>query len=64
VTPIRVYSEDEARALGLLDEIGRHDGGGDHDAAGRRRSNPLQASGSPATLRDFLTTVRQWTVRR
>ena len=65
VTPIRVYSEDEARALGLLDEIERHDGGGDHDAAGRRRSTPLHAaSGSPATLRDFLTTVRQWTVRR
>jgi flagellar protein FliO/FliZ len=68
VTPIRIYSEDEARALGLLDEIERHegdDGDRDHrDAAGRRRSTPLHASGSPATLRDFLTTVRQWTVRR
>jgi flagellar protein FliO/FliZ len=65
VTPIRIYSEDEARALGLLDEIERHDGGDDHDAAGRRRSNPLHAaSGSPATVRDFLRAVQQWTVRR
>ncbi|MGH2941402.1 MAG: FliO/MopB family protein [Solirubrobacteraceae bacterium] len=56
VTPIRVYSEDEARALGLLDELGGQDAG---------PSNPMDAApGSPATVRDFVKTVQRWTVRR
>jgi flagellar protein FliO/FliZ len=62
VTPIRVYSEDEARILGLLDEIDGQDGG----ASGRGgRPNPLHAApGSPASVRELLKTVQQWTVRR
>jgi len=65
VTKIRVYSEDEARELGILDEIDR---GGDV-LAGRggaaARPNPLHAGpGSPPSPRDFLKTVQRWTVRR
>jgi flagellar protein FliO/FliZ len=57
VTPIRVYSEDEARVLGLLDEVDRYGGGG--------RPDPLHAApGSPASVRDVLKTVQRWTVRR
>jgi flagellar protein FliO/FliZ len=56
VTPIRVYSEDEARALGLLDELR-----GDGDDP----SNPMHAApGSPATVRDLVKTVQRWTVRK
>ncbi|MGH2900732.1 MAG: FliO/MopB family protein, partial [Solirubrobacteraceae bacterium] len=59
VTPIRVYSEEEARALGLLDEL---DGFG---AATGARPDPMQAApGSPAPLRDLLRSVQRLTVRR
>jgi len=59
VTPVRVYSEDEARMLGLLDETGRYDG----DGTGGR-PNPMHAApGSPAGVRDFLKSVQRWTVR-
>jgi flagellar protein FliO/FliZ len=58
VTPIRVYTEDEARILGLVDEIDRND-----DRGGR--PDPLHAApGSPASVRDVLKTVQRWTVRR
>jgi flagellar protein FliO/FliZ len=68
VTPIRVYSEDEARVLGLLDEIDGH-GDGDGDGGGMAtrggRPNPLNAApGSPPSPRDLLKTVQRWTVRR
>lgn len=63
VTKIRVYSEDEARTLGLLDEIDR--GGGDVLARGGGRPNPLHAGpGSPPSSRELLKTIQRWTVRR
>jgi len=61
VTPIRTYSEDEARTLGLLDEIDRF------ERADLRtgRSDPLHAApGSPAAVRDLVKTVQRWTVRK
>ena len=71
VTPIRVYSEEEALALGLLDEIegfdrdGNGNGGGGCGRARGGRANPMHAApGSPATVRDFVKTVQRWTVRR
>lgn len=59
VTPIRVYSEDEALALGLLDEPGST--GDQGDGAG----DPMNAApGSPPVLRELLKVVQRWTVRR
>ena len=64
VTPIRVYSEDEARVVGLLDEIDRHDRDSTMATRGGR-PNPLNAApGSPASMRDLVKTVQRWTVRR
>lgn len=71
VTPIRVYSEEEARTLGLIDEID----GFDPDGGGRRtgspsavraaKANPLSAGpSSPPNVRDLVRTVQRWTVRR
>jgi flagellar protein FliO/FliZ len=58
VTPIRVYSEDEARLLGLVDEVDHYDGRGG-------RPDPMHAApGSPASVRDVLKTVQKWTVRK
>jgi flagellar protein FliO/FliZ len=51
VTPIRSYSEDEARALGLLD---------DEPLAGL----PAAATSSPLTLRRMVDDLRSRTVRR
>jgi flagellar protein FliO/FliZ len=52
VTPIRVYNEHEARALGLLDEAAE-DGDG-----------PLNAGpGSPPNLRDLIRRIQHRTVR-
>ena len=65
VTPIRVYSADEARTLGLLDEIDHHDAGLAAARASASRPNPLHAApGSPASIRDLVKTVQRWTVRR
>jgi flagellar protein FliO/FliZ len=50
VTPIRVYSEEEADVLGLLDE-----GGPDPMAS---------APGSPPPLTGLTNALRRWTVRR
>lgn len=64
VTPIRVYSEDEARLLGLLDEIDQHDEGAGVATRGGR-PNPLNAGpGSPLSPRDLIRTFQRWTVRR
>ncbi len=70
VTPLRVYSEEEARALGLLDEIEAAAAGGrdDDDPTGaggsRRRRDPLNAgAGSPPDLRDLLRRIQRMTVR-
>jgi flagellar protein FliO/FliZ len=55
VTPLRVYSEEEARALGLFAESG--DAGGDDDG-------PLNAGpGSPPDLRELVRRIQRWTVR-
>ena len=55
VTPLRVYGEDEARALGLLAEGAGN--GGDDDG-------PLNAGpGSPPDLRDLVRRLQRWTVR-
>jgi flagellar protein FliO/FliZ len=63
VTPVRVYTEEEARALGLLDETGSERAsalGVDGDSA----AGPLNAGpGSPADLRDVVRRIQRWTVR-
>jgi flagellar protein FliO/FliZ len=67
VSKIRVYSEDEARTLGLVDEIDGFDGERPSRPAGGRlaKANPLNAGpGSPPSARDFLKTLQRWTVRR
>lgn len=65
VTPIRAYSEDEARALGLIDEIDRFDGDAASSLVRGGRPDPLHAApGSPAALRDLVRTVQRWTVRK
>ncbi len=62
VSMIRVYSEDEARTLGLLDEINR---GGEVLARAAGRPDPLDAApGSPPSARDVLKAIQRWTVRR
>jgi flagellar protein FliO/FliZ len=62
VTPVRVYSEDEARMLGLLDGLGGDDAGG--TGAGAGGPDPMHAaSGSPAGVRELLKYVQRWTVR-
>jgi flagellar protein FliO/FliZ len=68
VTPLRVYSEDEARELGLLDEFEAAEDQGD-DRKGRRgrraARGPLDAgSGSPPDLRDVFRRIQRLTVRR
>jgi flagellar protein FliO/FliZ len=63
VTPVRVYTEDEAQMLGLLDGLDAHDGSDAGAAAGR--PNPMRAApGSPAGVRDLLKAVQRWTVRK
>ncbi|HTN22861.1 MAG TPA: flagellar biosynthetic protein FliO [Solirubrobacteraceae bacterium] len=65
VTPLRVYSEDEARDLGLLD-LGDDDGDSDITprGPGRKRNNPLNAGpGSPPDLRDLFRRIQRLTVR-
>jgi flagellar protein FliO/FliZ len=58
VTPLRVYSEEEARALGLLTEAGGDAGDG---GSGQ---GPLNAGpGSPPKLRDLFRGIQRWTVR-
>jgi flagellar protein FliO/FliZ len=62
VTPVRVYTEEEARALGLFAETGVEravdpDGDG---ASGSIDAGP----GSPPAVRDVLRRIQRWTVRR
>jgi flagellar protein FliO/FliZ len=64
VTPLRVYSEDEARELGLLDLGDEDDDDITPGAPGRKRSNPLNAGrGSPPDLRDLFRRIQRLTVR-
>ena len=61
VTPLRVYSEEEARSLGLLNGAGRD---ADDDGADGQAQGPLNAGpGSPPNLRDLLRRIQSWTVR-
>jgi flagellar protein FliO/FliZ len=63
VTPLRVYSEEEARALGLLVEPGDGDGDG-ADRSERGGHGPLNAGpGSPPDVRDLVRRIQRWTVR-
>jgi flagellar protein FliO/FliZ len=63
VTPVRVYTEEEARALGLFDESdGERPIALDVDAD--RAPGPLNAGpGSPPDLRDVVRRIQRWTVR-
>ena len=63
VTPVRVYTEEEARTLGLFDEAGAaRPLAGDLD--GDSAPGPLNAGpGSPADLRDVVRRIQRWTVR-
>ena len=54
VTPIRTYSEDEARDAGLLDE---------HDASDLVAPAPAR-TGKPSLLRDIVEEMRKRTVRK
>jgi flagellar protein FliO/FliZ len=64
VTPVRVYTEEEARTLGLLAEAGSErpvELGLDGDSA----PGPLNAApGSPPDLRDVVRRIQRWTVRK
>ena len=61
VTPVRVYTEEEAHALGLLAETG---GEGTIDLDGDSAPGPLNAGpGSPPDLRDVVRRIQRWTVR-
>jgi flagellar protein FliO/FliZ len=63
VTPVRVYSEDEAQMLGLLDGLDGLDDSGIGGAAGG--PDPMRAAPvSAASARDLLKAVQRWTVRR
>jgi len=56
VTPIRVYREDEAHALGLLEAAGTDDDG---------PPDPIHAGpASPPALNGLVAALRRWTVRR
>jgi flagellar protein FliO/FliZ len=67
VTPLRVYSEDEARELGLFDEAEEEeddDGDGGAGASRRGARNPLNAGrASPPDLRDLFRRIQRMTVR-
>jgi flagellar protein FliO/FliZ len=65
VTPLRVYSEDEARALGLFDGADEDDEDGIGGGGSRRTiRNPLNAgSGSPPDVRDLFRRIQRMTVR-
>lgn len=66
VTPLRVYSEDEARELGLFDEAEEEDDDGRGAGSGRRRGarNPLNAgAGSPPDVRELFRRIQRMTVR-
>jgi flagellar protein FliO/FliZ len=55
VTPIRTYTEDEAKDAGLLDE---------HDPAGDLSAPAPARTGKPSLLKDILEEMRKKTVRK
>jgi flagellar protein FliO/FliZ len=62
VTPLRVYSEEEARRLGLLTATATS---GDADDGADSGPGPLNAGpASPPTVRDLVRSIQRWTVRR
>jgi len=67
VTPLRVYTEDEARELGLLDDDDDDDLGAivlRGRGAAAKKTNPLDAGkGSPPDLRDLFRRIQKLTVR-
>ncbi len=71
VAPIHRYTEEQARAAGLLDLPASTDGDGDAtDGSGGARSRPMQIPGqarAPVVLTvvsDALERMREWTVRK
>jgi flagellar protein FliO/FliZ len=57
VTPIRTYSEDEAKDAGLLDEY-------DATATDLTAPAPARTGGKPSLLKDILEEMRKRTVRK
>jgi flagellar protein FliO/FliZ len=70
VAPIHRYTEEQARAAGLLDLPQATTGDGDGaDEAGRSRIRPMQIPGQaspalPSVVSDALERMREWTVRK
>ena len=61
VTPVRIYTEEEARAHGLLAE---GPGALGVDVAGDGAPGPLNAGpASPPNVRDIVRRIQRWTVR-
>jgi flagellar protein FliO/FliZ len=64
VTPVRVYTEEEARALGLIETDSERPVELDLDGGGDGPPGPLNAGpGSPPDLRDVVRRIQRWTVR-
>jgi len=55
VTPIRTYTEDEAKDAGLLDE---------HDPAGELMAPAPARTGKPNLIKDIVEEMRKRTVRK
>lgn len=73
VAPIHRYTEEQARAAGLLDLPEPPSGRGADDGTGRTRNRPIQIPGQarpdwnptlPSAVSDALERVREWTVRK
>jgi flagellar protein FliO/FliZ len=70
VAPIHRYTEEQARATGLLDLPEPTTDPGEEDGTRRARIRPMQipgqagAPGVPSVVSDALERVREWTVRK
>jgi flagellar protein FliO/FliZ len=64
VTPLRVYSEEEARTVGLLTATATSGDAGDAGDNADSEPGPLNAGpASPPNVRDLLRSIQRWTVR-
>jgi flagellar protein FliO/FliZ len=73
VAPIHRYTEEQARATGLLDLAEPTTGPGEEDGTRRARIRPMQIPGEtrpawnptlPSAVSDAVEKVREWTVRK